>query len=39
MNAFEFAAVGTEESEIPAIVFPLIFDAGDELFVVNKIPW
>src|SRR5882672_3899192 len=39
IKAFELAAVGTEEREIAAMVLPLIYDTGDELLVVNKIPW
>ena len=35
----ELAAVGTEETEIEAIVLPRIYDAGEELLVVNKMPW
>jgi hypothetical protein len=34
----ELDAVGTEETEMAAIVLPMIYDAGEELVVVNKIP-
>ena len=39
VNTGEPAAEGTEETEIPAIVLPLIFDSGEALPVLNKIPW
>jgi hypothetical protein len=39
IKAFELAAVGAEERDMPATVLPLIFETGKALFVVNKIPW
>jgi len=39
VKVLEFAADGLVDSEIVAISLLLMFDAGDALVVVNKIPW
>ena len=39
VNTREPGAVGLEETDMPAMVFPLMLDAGVPLVVVNKIPW
>ena len=39
IKASEPAAVGTEETDIAAITFPLMLEAGVALVVVNNIPW